>query len=365
MASPRIAVVGDANKSESPELAKKAAEDLGKELARRKCRILVFTSDPAMIESDVVRGYLASKTKKEPGAIEVCYPRQFEGLFPGEKPGDKLFDRQPMPGDWEDQFYPYLANVDGLILIGGGKTTKIAGLFAIGARTPLLTLAGFGGTAAQILDNLRNARFRTAAEDELKLMAQPTWTDNSARRCVDALLMQVDRGREREKQAELLESEWSVHGGLDEPSRDGLGPLRRRPVHIRRGLALGSASAIVPLDAVRWPPGLAGASGAAIRVVWDHWRQDAIPLALRPIGMTVALGFCVSAIVGDLYVLPQYSWLSVHCRWLRPRVFSLSVAPVGLFTGLTLEKVFPKLITVEVPVDTKFPARHAFRGGLR
>ena len=42
MARPRIAIVGDANKSRSPELAKKAAEALGTELARRGCHILVF-----------------------------------------------------------------------------------------------------------------------------------------------------------------------------------------------------------------------------------------------------------------------------------------------------------------------------------
>ena len=130
MASPRIAIVGDAHKSGSPELAKKAAEALGTELARRGCRILVFSSDPAFIEYDVVRGYLASKTKKEPGAIEVRYPPNLAGLFPGETPGDELFDRKPLGREWEVSFYPSLADVDGLLLIGGGYTTKIAGLIA-------------------------------------------------------------------------------------------------------------------------------------------------------------------------------------------------------------------------------------------
>jgi hypothetical protein len=169
--------------------------------------ILVFSSDPAFVEYDVVRGYLASKTKKEPGAIEVRYPPNLAGLFPGEKPGNELFDRKPLGREWEVSFYPSLADVDGLLLIGGGYTTKVAGLIAIGARTPLLLLAGFGGAAEDILESLRTDRHSIATENELNLMAQQTWTDNSAARCIDALLMQASRRLALEKQAELLESE--------------------------------------------------------------------------------------------------------------------------------------------------------------
>jgi hypothetical protein len=136
MATPQIAIVGDANKANSPQLAKKAAEDLGAELAKRGCRILVFSSDPAFVEYNVVQGYLGSKSRKEAGAIEVRYPPDLEGLFPGEKLGDPLFDRKLLGQEWEASFYPSLAHVDGLILIGGGYTTKVTGLIAIGARTP-------------------------------------------------------------------------------------------------------------------------------------------------------------------------------------------------------------------------------------
>ncbi len=351
MASPRIAIVGDANKSRSPELAKKAAEALGTELARRGCRILVFSSDPSFVEYDVVRGYLASKTKKEPGAIEVRYPPNLGELFPGEKPGDELFDRKPLGREWEVSFYPSLADVDGLLLIGGGYTTKIAGLIAIGARTPLLPLAGFGGAAEDILESLRSDRHSIATEKELNLMAQQTWTDSSAARCLDALLIQANRRLALEKQAELLESE------------------RKRTQTLTTLAATGSVLFVAVLLAIAeaWhsdqlprsfllmlfgAPAVAGASGAAIRVVWDHWRQDAIPLALRPVGMTVALGFWASGIAGALFVLPQILSLGTLQITQASRLLPFA-ALIGLLAGLTLEKVFPKLIKVEVPVDTR------------
>jgi hypothetical protein len=61
-----------------------AAEDLGAKLARRGCRILVFSNEASFIESDIVRDYLATNVKKEPKVIQVRYPPQLHKLFPGE-----------------------------------------------------------------------------------------------------------------------------------------------------------------------------------------------------------------------------------------------------------------------------------------
>lgn len=303
-----------------------------------------------MIEDDVVRGYRASQTKKEPGAIEVRYPPNLDGRFPDEKPGDPLFDRKPLGREWEVSFYPALANVDGLLLIGGGYTTKIAGLIAIGARTPLLTLAGFGGAAEEILESLRSDRHSIATEDELNLMAQGDWTDNSAARCINALLMQADRRLAQEKQAEILESE----------------RIRTRDLTILAMTGAVLFVAVLLAMAEAWhsdqlprsfllmlfgAPAVAGASGAAIRVVWDNWRQDALPLALRPVGMTIVLGFWASGVAGALFLLPQLLSLGTLQTNQASRLLPFA-ALIGLLAGLTLEKVFPKLIKVEVPMDT-------------
>jgi hypothetical protein len=67
MACPLIAVVGSVQKGReyNPPLehaadARRACEELGRELANQGCDILVYSSDPKFIEADIVRGYVAS-----------------------------------------------------------------------------------------------------------------------------------------------------------------------------------------------------------------------------------------------------------------------------------------------------------------
>ena len=63
MERPLIAVVGDAKKTKNPEIARRAAEDLGAELAKRGCRILVYSSSPEFVEWELarLRGFAAQK----------------------------------------------------------------------------------------------------------------------------------------------------------------------------------------------------------------------------------------------------------------------------------------------------------------
>ena len=65
---PLIAIVGsvDATRRDydpplrNATLAKQAAEELGGELARAGCGLIVYTDEPGFIEADVVRGYINS-----------------------------------------------------------------------------------------------------------------------------------------------------------------------------------------------------------------------------------------------------------------------------------------------------------------
>jgi len=100
-------------------------------------------------------------------------------------------------------------------------------------------------------------------------------------------------------------------------------------------------------------PALAGASGAAIRVLWNNWDRPAVPLDLRPIGMTIALGFWAAGVVSALFLLEQIWVAGSSAGDNTGKFFGLCIA-IGLIAGLTLNRVFPKLIEAEVPVQIDF-----------
>jgi len=76
MPDPLIAIVGSVTTSPN---APRAAEDLGRELAKAGFRILVYSSAPEFLEPYVVKGYPASQVAKS-GSIQVRY--SLGGLTP-------------------------------------------------------------------------------------------------------------------------------------------------------------------------------------------------------------------------------------------------------------------------------------------
>jgi hypothetical protein len=179
-------------------------------------------------------------------------------------------------------------------------------------------------------------------------MAEQDWNDTSATRIVDTLLGQRQRKLAIDKQAALGESE------------------RHRRRTLTALALIGSGLFIVVVLALveswngdlsrfhRWllfgVPAVAGASGAAIRVLWDNWAQREVPLELRPITMTIALGLWASGVAGVLFVLPQI-WAVGALNSIQASKLSGFAVPIGLLTGLTLDRVFPRLIKYEVPIE--------------
>ena len=349
MERPLIAVVGDATKCKDPTLARKAAEDLGTELAKQGCRILVFSSSKAFVEWEVVQGYIRSSSKKEPRSVEVRYPPELDGRFPGEQPDDPLFVRTQQGGDWEASIYPSFANLDGIVLIGGGYTTKVAGLLALGSRTPLITLGGLGGAAHEVWTYLKGDRNSMASDDDLNLMATQIWHEKSAARFVDALLGQRQRKLEFQKEAALGESERHRRGVLTWLATIGSALF----VLVLLALVESWASQLsrISLWMLFGTPAVAGASGAAVRVLWDNWTQQQAPLDLRPVTMTIALGFWAAGVAGTLFLLPQI-WVLGTLEPAHLTKLSGFAVPIGLLAGLTLDKVFPRLIKYNVPLET-------------
>jgi hypothetical protein len=339
MSDPLIAIVGDvsAGRTFEPVMkesakAKKAAQELGTELARRGARLLVYGGP--FLEAEVVRGFVAGKPAKD-HSILMWYSKDNEPPpFAEEAKHPNLFERRSERGaDWEIAFYRSIARADGVILIGGGNATKISGQVAIGTRMPILALAEFGGAAAKVWETL------SAGEDlpnrnEINLMAQP-WSDGAASACADALYAQRRRRQ-------------SIEGA---PS----------PIFaIIAGLLFLAALAVVPwvwgqnalaVWMLFFAPLLAGGAGAAIRPMVDRLR-GAGGIASTVLA-TVVLGLVAGGIAGVLFVTAQLTadpQLTADAQNIVPyaqRSIPFAVG-VGFVAGLTSDAVFGKLLGLEV-----------------
>lgn len=311
--------------------AKRAAEKLGAELARRGARLLVYGGP--FLEADVVRGFVAGKPAKDRGILMWYSKDQEPPAFQEEAAHPNLFERRVERGaDWEIAFYRSVGRADGVILAGGGNATKICGQVAIGTRMPLLCLAAFGGAASRVWDTL------SAGEDlpiraEIDLMGR-SWTENAAHDGIEALYSQIERRR----------------------LADGAPPTR---MSVLAGALFLVALAVVPGvlgwgDFAVWmlflAPLMAGAAGAAIRPFVDGFRGGkTTPTAVLSI---LVLGLIAGGIAGLFFVTAQLTAdptltdgakLALYAR----HSVAFAVA-VGFIAGLTSDAVFGKLLGLDV-----------------
>ncbi len=281
---PIIAIVG--NVTTSPEDAPVIAEDVGRALAKAGFRILVFSSGPDFLEVPVVRGYVDSQMAK-PRSIQVRYPLHGQKPeFSEQKTHGQVFDWMPdSRQDWEMSFYQSLNEVDGVLLVGGGDSTMIAGLVAMGHRIAILALAALKGKTAKVWEALRPGR-DLPSHDEISLMARPGWTEGSATECVEALKNQLARKAEEELQRRLEELRTETAVTRHAIIAALLFLLAVTCVPFSRGLEESSPWALWLLF---FSPVLAGVSGSTIRLVFD-FRQGTVPLSPQSAITTGALG---------------------------------------------------------------------------
>ena len=336
MTSPLIAVVGDITPGrvldpplQDPAKAKRAAEQLGTELAQRGARLLVYGGP--FLEVDVVRGFVAARPKQD-HSILMWYTKDNEPPpFPEEASHPKLFLRRVERGaDWEVAFYRAITRADGIILMGGGNATKISGQVAIGANMPILALSEFGGGAAKVWESL-SAGEDLPTRDEIDLMAR-RWADDSAAACVKALLTQRDRRQFAE--------------GMPRPA-----------LSILAGLLFLVALAIVPwvwgenaftVWMLFLVPLVAGGAGDAIRPMVD--RQRGIHAAAPAVLATIVLGLVAGGIAGVLFVTAQLTAdpnLTASSALYARRSIPFALG-VGFVAGLTSDAVFGKLLGLDV-----------------
>ena len=359
MADSLVAIVGSVDTQRNDydpalrnmDVAKQACEELGRELAKSGYRIVVYSSAPAFIEADIVRGYIASN-QAIPKSIEIRYPQSIgQGnppSFPEQQTHSSIFDERPdTHPHWQVSFYASLKDASGVLLLGGAGSALIAGVVAQSYRIPLISIATFGGSAQNVwalsLGNL-------VTEEERSIMGSPTWRADSAEKLIKALGDQRQRLLAEEvriRQAQQLEQK----------------ALRNRA--IAAGALVLSAVMLTILGTFRAAPSptlfglfffgtplLAGASGGVARNLFDYLRG--LPnQSLHATSVAAVLGMMAGLIAAVLFVIAQ--WAS------NPAVKDLGEAlppglnllvpfelVIGFIAGLTLEMVFTKLQGTDV-----------------
>lgn len=333
MPGPLIAIVGSANparKYDPPvdvQAVQVMARQLGAALAAQGCRIVVYHSGAEFIERDVVAGFVEANPPHE-HVIVVRHPQQaVMPPFPEEATHSQLFDPlADTSDDWEVSFYRSLTDADGVLLLGGGQSTVIAGQVAIGARIPLMAIAASGGGASKAWKTVLPGH-DLPSRDEHTLMGRP-WTEGSAAACVKALL---DQRRRRH----AVESGPIVRQAL----------IAAAMFIVSLAIALSSASIGVGMWLLYLSTLIGGGAGATIRMVFER-RYGTSPLVPPSVWVTLALGIVAGGLAGMLYLGAQPGNVKLSEDG-AIRLVSF-VAIVGVLGGLTAETVYRKLLGLDV-----------------
>jgi hypothetical protein len=340
---PSFAIVGSAQPRapydpavRDHELAVQAAEELGFELARQDCDIFVYSSDPAFIESAVVRGYVRSgQARSKSIKVRGRYGRANDTGFVEALVHPDLFDIFPAAtSDWEVSYYRSLLVVDGALLLGGGQSTFITGVIMISRRRPLVAVAAFGGGGEKAWHRLAS-EVSYATPDQVALMAQP-WRKESAKQLVASLLAQHHESQAEQDRLRREDSRSRKRAALGALAGGSLllGALSTIPVLY--AWSNGTASTISALVA---GPLLAATCGAVMRNSFD--RQDEW---LR----IAVLGASAGAVAFLLFVAAQLTANPEILDGSGARRLIFFVLPIGFIAGLTFDAVYRKLRAQDV-----------------
>ena len=290
-----------------PELAKKgreAARALGRELARKGVRIIVYSGDPDFIECDVVAGYVGAADANAERMIEVHYPADKEGKirFEEEATHPRLFQRLPHPSDhWQASFYRSFAAIAGVVIIGGGRSALTSGHVALALGLPVIALADFKGGAERIWRALA-LEPAYKGSDEHTLMSR--WKDDSAAPLVEGLVRRCSeaaqaKARETAELKRLRRADALSSGQLRWAAMAGAAFLLLI-IALLWGLAfeVGTQRFTILFVAALL---LAGLSGALVRRTWKGspaGSLGAVALFGTVAGFVVGIGYSIPSFVG-------------------------------------------------------------------
>ena len=342
---PIIAIVG--NVKTHPN-APEAAEALGSALAKARLRILVYSSGEDFLERHIVKGYVASQAAAK-RSVQVRYALHgSKPAFPEQQTHAEVFDWRPDPSpDWEVSFYQSLSDADGILLMGGGDATKIAGVVAMGHGIAILAVAGLDGAGARVWERLRPGR-DLPSNDEISLMGRP-WSADQAAEFATLLKDQIAR----KAALATLQRMAEIRSQISVTWRAVVAVLFFLLAVACVPVAL--AWKHIPESILTWLlffcPLLAGIAGSTIRLVFDaSQRSEAI--SPQSAMTTAALGLIAGGVAGLLFITSQITTATPAQGGVvdpdQAKKLVLFGVLIGFVAGLTLDAVFRKLISSDV-----------------
>ncbi|MFF5182132.1 hypothetical protein ACFY2Q_29345 [Micromonospora sp. NPDC000316] len=322
------------------DLVPGTCEEIGRELARAGCDLLVFSSADDYIEKDVVRGYLAALRPQDEAAVVVKAPFDQVTRFEVPPHHAHVLRIEPDPAaEWEMSYYRAVLEADGLVVVGGGRAARIAGVLAVARRIPVVALACFGGSALSVwryLDRYHN----DASAEAISRMAAP-WNDDTAEYLVGSLMDQRSQALEIERAAQRNESR----------------PRMARTINgVVAVIAIAVAALTVilvygtgtTLTAVAYLVGgslLMAAAGALINDASAD--EPNLPWA-------VARGLGAGTLASMLYVGSQTLVNTDQMDAEAIRRLAWLLLPLGLTAGYTVDNVFARLRDVDALAEKPF-----------
>ena len=358
-----IAIVGSAHPNRVKELglianhlAADASRDLGRALARKRCHIVVYDSAPGFLETDVVSGY-CEIAEVERDSIQVRYSKdQNQPNFAEYAKRKELFSFRTDPSaEWEPAFYNSLSEVDGIILLGGGSSTLIAGLVALSHRKAIVACASFGGAAKKVWATLSPTP--RLHQQDIFLMMQP-WQPDLADKLVDTILAQIERGEQEKKERERQVETRIEAARLEERAHLADANARRRKLNAHAIVGAIMTIAALGMWIVSWSIGLkmgvqltlligaavlAGAAGGSIRAIGAAMQGKSIET--DPLVLSALAGFVAGGISGALFTIAPLMGTDGKTALTAARIQGLVpfVMCVGFIAGLTFDLVFTRL----------------------
>ncbi|MFK4222178.1 hypothetical protein [Streptomyces sp. NPDC019890] len=232
-------------------------------------------------------------------------------------------------GEWEVAYYRTLLACDGVLLMGGGQSTRVAGIIALAQRIPVLPVAAFGGGASQVWINLDKVR-NDADDTDIALLGD-NWSAQSAARLVACLLRQRERGAAYRKAAasQKRSAAWAAFLGW-------LVAVLCMAAAVAGLVTAGPTKAAGPknLTMLICAPLLASIAGAVIRnsfVAESSWPRACVR----------GLGAGLVTIL--LYVASQLLSVPNLLERLDVRRLLFITIPLGFTAGFTFDLVFDRL----------------------